>query len=306
MDAQIKHHNSPNSYSYITSHFILKQILSHLKEKNLLKLIKHNKAFQNILNIGVKDYKDYNQVIIELTPVQYFKEKNYFFKYNYSSDESAIHIFFNDDTEDKSRNYFNKEDKVTKIKMVLEWEVITLYELFLKCQCITKIKFIKFNRSTFINMSYMLEGCYSLEKIDLSNFNTKNVTDMQGMFKGCWVVEKLDLSKFDTNKVTNMYRMFSWCNRLTEVNLSSFDTFNVENMSFMFYECWFLKELNISNFSTNSVTNMEGMFIQCTQLKDLEFYFDLEKDVNMFNECDEQLKKKVIKLNKKNKMCNVF
>ena len=51
---------------------------------------------------------------------------------------------------------------------------------------------------------------------------------------------------------------------------------------------------------------MEGMFIQCTQLKDLEFYFDLEKDVNMFNECDEQLKKKVIKLNKKNKTCNIF
>jgi len=293
MHTQIKNYNSPNSHPCIKSQFILKLIFSYLNEKNLLKLIKYNKVLQNILNIGIKDYKDYNQIIIELTPIKYYEEKNYFFNYNYESDESAIHIYFNDDTEDKQRNYFKEEDKVTKIKMVLDWEVITLYEFFSKCQCITKIKFIKFNRSTFTDMSYMFHGCYSLKEIDLSNFNTKNVTNMSGMFKGCRHIEKLNLTKFDTSKVTNMYRMFSGCNSLTDVNLSSFDTFNVNDMSFMFYECWYLKVLNLSNFNTNCVTNMEGMFMSCTNLTDLEFYFDLKKDVNMFNEYNEQLKKKI-------------
>ena len=129
---------------------------------------------------------------------------------------------------------------------------------------------------------------------------------MQRMFKGCREIEKLVINKFDTRKVTNMYRMLYRCNRLIEVNLSSFDTFNVINMSFKFYECWSFKKLNLSNFIINVVTNMEGMFMLCTQLTDLEFYFNLEKDVNMFDECDKQLKKKIIKLNKKNKMCNIF
>ena len=297
--------NLSNSKTYIKSKIILKQILSHLNEKNMLKLIKHNKALQNYLSIGIKDFKDYNQVIIELTPIQEY-EVNYFFNYKYESDESSIHVYFNDDKEDKKTNHFSKKDKVTKIKMILDWEFISLRELFLKSQVIQKIKFIKFNRSTFNDMSYMFEGCYSLEEIDLTNFNTKNVTNMSGMFKGCRKLEKLELSKFDTSKVNNMFRMFSGCNVITEINLSSFDTSNVTNMSFMFYECWFLKELNLSNFNTNNVTNMEGMFMKCEALTDLKFYFDLKKDVNMFYECDEELKKKIRKLNNKDKICNIF
>ena len=300
-----KSSNLSNSKTYIKNKIILKQILSHLNEKNVLNLIKHNKALQNYLSIGIKDFKDYNQVIIELTTIQEFEE-NYFFNYKYESDESAIHVYFNDDKEDKKTNHFNKKDKVTKIKMVLDWEFISLRELFLKIRGIQKIKFIKFNRSTFNDMSFMFEGCYSLKEIDLINFNTKNVTNMSGMFKGCRELEKLDLSKFDTSKVNNMFRMFSGCNLLTEINLSSFDTSNVTNMSFMFYECWFLKELNLSNFNTKNVTNMEGMFMKCEALKDLKFSFDLKKDVNMFYECDEELKKKIRKLNNKDKICNIF
>ncbi len=42
---------TPNFHPYIKSQCILKQILSHLNEKNLLKLIKHNKALQKVLKL---------------------------------------------------------------------------------------------------------------------------------------------------------------------------------------------------------------------------------------------------------------
>ena len=41
----------------IKSKFIIKIILSHLNNKNELKLIKYNKWFQNIMNLTIINYK---------------------------------------------------------------------------------------------------------------------------------------------------------------------------------------------------------------------------------------------------------
>ena len=69
MDELISNYNLLNSNPYIKCKIILKQIISHLNEKNSLRLIKHNKALENILSTGKKDYEEYNQILIELISV---------------------------------------------------------------------------------------------------------------------------------------------------------------------------------------------------------------------------------------------
>ena len=64
----------------IKSNVILKQIFSLLNEKKLLIITLHNKYLYKRLNMGINDYKAYNQIIIEIFPTLYM-EKNYFFNY---------------------------------------------------------------------------------------------------------------------------------------------------------------------------------------------------------------------------------
>ena len=168
----------------IKSNVILKQIFSLLNEKKLLQITLHNKYLYNRLNMGIKDFKSYNQIIIEIFPTLYM-EKNYFFNYLINDKKEYYHVYFNGETKEINKNYFTKEDNVTKIKLIIDYEISSLKGLFNKCECIKKIKFIKFNRKNIIDMSWMFSGCYSLKEIDLTNFNTTNVTNMSHMFNTC-------------------------------------------------------------------------------------------------------------------------
>ena len=70
---------------------------------------------------------------------------------------------------------------MTKIKIIIDYQVKSFKELFSWCECIDSIYFKKFYRN--INgMSWMFRGCSSLKELNLNNFNTKNVTNMGCMF----------------------------------------------------------------------------------------------------------------------------
>ena len=62
----------------IKSNVVLKKILSLLKEKKFLKITLHNKYLYQRLNIGIKDFQIYNQIVIEIFPKAYM-EQNFFF-----------------------------------------------------------------------------------------------------------------------------------------------------------------------------------------------------------------------------------
>ena len=95
--------------------------------------------------------------------------------------------------------YFNKNDNITKINIILDNEIKSFERLFDECKCIEKIKFIRFIRNDINNMSYMFSGCSSLKELKLNNFNTNNVTNMFGMFSGCSSLKELNLNNFNTN-----------------------------------------------------------------------------------------------------------
>ena len=138
-------------------------------------------------------------------------------------DRKYFHIYFDDNKEEVKRKYYselNNRDEVSKIKIIIDYQVKSFQDLFKYCGSVESINFKK-----------------SFKEINLSNFNTDNVTDMSLMFYNCSSLKELNLSKFNTNKVTDMYCMFNGCKSLKELNLSNFNTNNVKNMSKMFSFC---------------------------------------------------------------------
>ena len=151
--------------------------------------------------------------------------------------------------------------------------------MFCFCESIEEAK-IKKHISNVTNMMHMFYGCSSLKKLNLDNFNTKNVTDMVAMFANCSSLKKLDLSNFNTSKVTNMSSMFTGCSSLEELDLSNFNTENVKNMQAMFFGCSKLKLIRgIERFKLNKKT---------------------KKSPYIFEECSDELKEEIKKLNKFN------
>ena len=135
--------------------------------------------------VSIKDYMEYSEILtpieIEIIPNinKYGKFINYYIN-------KFFHIYFNDNKEEiKNKYYIEKEDKVTKIKIIIDYQVKSFKELFERCKCIKSINFKKFYRNNITNMSWMFFGCSSLKELNLSNFNTSNVTDMNHMFSGC-------------------------------------------------------------------------------------------------------------------------
>ena len=172
-----------------------------MPKKKSLEILKYNKKIKNRLNVNLNNYKK----------------------------EDYIHIYFNDNKEEIKRNYLEKNEKVTKIKILIDYQIKSFEHLFEYCKCIEYINFKKIYRKNINNINNMFLKCFSLKKIDFSNFNTDNVTDMGFMFYGCSSLKELNLSNFNTNNVTNMYCLFYGCSSLKVLNLTILKIRNEDN-----------------------------------------------------------------------------
>ena len=306
----------------VRSRFILKKIMNNLKKRISLKMVKYSKKTQKNLNYDINTYKDFSEIKIEVIP-----ESNKFGKFiNIINQDEEIyfHIFFNNDDKEIKRTYIEQYEIVSKITIIIDYEVRSFYQLFDDCKCIESIRFIRFERdnitdmshmfydcnllkelditnfntSEVISMKYMFYGCSPLKELNLSNFKTNNVKIMGSMFERCSLLNKLNLTNFNTDNVTDMSYMFAGCSSLKELNIYKFNTSNVNNMSYMFYECTSLEELNISNFNIENVADMSWMFFKCISLKELfikNFITNNVKSINyMFYGCSNELKTKIV------------
>ena len=103
------------------------------------------------------------------------------------------------------------DPNVTKIKVIIDYEVDNFDFLFYDCGIIRKINFIEFPRNNIKSMKSMFSNKY-IKEINFSKFNTINVINMENMFYKCEDLLELDLSNFNTKNVTNMTDMFNECN----------------------------------------------------------------------------------------------
>jgi len=255
----------------IKSKYVFQQIFDKLPKKRLFEIIHHNKKFQNKLDLTIKDFQEFSKVYssieIDIKPTEDIYGK--FINILNKEEEPYFHIYFNNSQKEIKRNYLKNEEKIQKIKIIINHQVISFSQLFQDCKCIESIRFRKFFRTNINNMSYMLNDCSSLKDLDISKVITDKVTNMKGMFDGCSSLTNLDLSNFNTSNVTNMSAMFFRCSGLTKINLSKFNTNNVTDMSWMFFGCSKLEDLNVTHFNTEKVTNMSCMFAKCSSLKEL-------------------------------------
>ena len=120
----------------IKSGYILSKIYNNITKKKKLEIIKYNKKIQNRLNLDVKYYKEYSetftQIEIEIIPTKGKYGKFINIKEN---DELYYHIYFNDNKEEiknSKKNFITIDDKVNKIKIILDYDIkkINYLELF--------------------------------------------------------------------------------------------------------------------------------------------------------------------------------
>ena len=223
----------------IKSIYFIKQLLDNLKKHKSLEIIKYNKNMQNRLGISITNYQEYSQLYTPIE-IELIPSKNKYGKFiNITKDliSNYYHIYFNDAKDEIRRTYINENNKVTKIKIIIEPDIKSFKNLFKECECIESIYFKKFYRKNITDISYMFAECHSLKKIKLSNFKTNSVINMAAMFFGCADLKKLDISNFDIDKVNDMSFMFLGCKSLEELILPDICLNNEIDMTWMFHAC---------------------------------------------------------------------
>ena len=204
-----------NILSLIKSKFIMKKISDNLNPIKLLQIIKYNKKIQNKFNKDMDDYEKYSKIEIEIILSSFC-----YGKFINILNKKYFHIYLNDNEEENENNTINEWDNIKKIKIIIDYyDNISLSKLFLGCQIIEEINFVKFYNKYIKDMSQMFYDCSFLRKINISNLITDNATNMSYMFSGCTKLEELNLSKFKTNNVINMCFMFNGSKSLKELNL---------------------------------------------------------------------------------------
>ena len=169
----------------IKSVYFLEKLYDNIQKKKKLEIAKYNKRIQNKLNLSVKDYKEYSETLIEIEIIPVKGKYGEFIKVD-ENDKLYYNIYFNDNKEKIKNKYkINEEDKVTKIKIIIDYQVKSFKDLFYVCKCIESINFKKFYRNNITDMSWMFCRCSSLKELNLNNFNTNNITNMCYMFAGC-------------------------------------------------------------------------------------------------------------------------
>ena len=256
--------NSNNKFRELKSDFFLKLLLNFIPKIKSLQLVKYNKHMQKRIDININNYKEYSEIYssieIEIIPI---KDKYGNFIKIKEEDKKYYHIYFNNNKEEEiKRTNLNEDDKVSKINIIINYQIKSFKELFQYCQCIEAINFTKFYRTNITDMSFMFNGC-SAKEINLTNFNTNNATDLSWMF-GSTLLKEINLTNFNTNNVTDMSYMFNGCSALKELNLANFQTDKVTKMKWMFNYCSSLTELNLTNFEINEANDMRWMFNGCS------------------------------------------
>ena len=233
----------------ITSKFILKKVFAVLSQGSLLRILKYNKHYQELIGVKLQDFKAFSEIIeLEIIPVS-----NKLGKFiNISSDNKDFyHIYYNDETKERNVKCFNDDDdedeeeeenegekeKIKKIRITIDTEINSFEKLFENCKYIESIYFKRFFRSDINNMRSMFWECESLKEVNLNKFKTNEVTNMSWMFYGCKSLEKADISNFAFNKTKKTVGMFWGCKALKEVKLPVFNKDNEIDMKCMFSEC---------------------------------------------------------------------
>ena len=121
---------SKDIFENLKSDYFLQKLFNILLKKKSLDIIKYNKNIKNRIKINIQDYKEYSELYssieIEIKPVE--DEWEEYDKFIHINEENKIyyHIYFNDNKKEIKRNCFYRGEKVSKIKIIIDYQVKSL------------------------------------------------------------------------------------------------------------------------------------------------------------------------------------
>ena len=167
-----------------------------MTKKVTLKIIKNNMNIQKRLNININNYKDFSEkfssIELEIIPIQ---NKHRHIINVQTKDTKYFHFYLNDN---KEENKINNNDKISKINIIIDYQIKSFKDLFYYCECIESINFKKFYRNNITSMIAMFLGCKSLIELNITNFNTNNAINIRYIFYGCSSLKELIITNFNT------------------------------------------------------------------------------------------------------------
>ena len=135
---------SNNQIKKVKSHYIIQLIFEYMTERKYLETIRYNKSIQKRMDININHYKAYSEKYssIELDIIPMKGENGKFIRSN-EEDKKYFHIYFNDNKKKEITSLY-KDDNVSKISIIIDYQIKSFLELFDNCKCIESIKFNKF------------------------------------------------------------------------------------------------------------------------------------------------------------------
>ena len=123
---------SKDIFKNLKSDYFLKKLFYNLLKKKSLDIIKYNKNIKERINISIQDYKEYSEIYssieIEIKPDN--NKYGKFININ-ENDKLYYHIYLNDNKEEIKNKYeIDEQDKVRKIKIIIDYEVKSFERLF--------------------------------------------------------------------------------------------------------------------------------------------------------------------------------
>ena len=140
---------SKNKLINIKSHYFLQKIFEHIPKKISLGIINYNKTLQQRLNTNINDYKDYSEkyssIEIEVLPIK--NKYGNFIDIDYRF-QKYFHIYFNNNKNEeiKKETFLGRDHKITKINIIIDYQVDSFARLFKDCFNIESIYFKRFNK----------------------------------------------------------------------------------------------------------------------------------------------------------------
>ena len=118
----------------IKSDYFLLKLYDNMTKKKKLEIVMYNKKIQKRINLSIKNYKEYSETFssIEMEIIPAKDKYGRFININ-KNDKLYYHIYFNDNKEEIKNKYkIEEEDKVTKIKIIIDYKLNHLknYSLF--------------------------------------------------------------------------------------------------------------------------------------------------------------------------------
>ena len=154
-----------NQLRNLKSDYFIQKFYGYMSERKSLETIKYNKNIQKRLDININHYKSFSEVFssieLDLIPM---KGKYVKFINIEEEDKKYFHIYFNDNKKEIEKTLLNKDDNISKISIIIDYQIKSFSELFYYCKCIEYIKFTKFYRNNVTNIRSMLLGCSSLKE----------------------------------------------------------------------------------------------------------------------------------------------